>query len=411
MDSRTIHTCFYGQHPEKLLLPLLEKIAILRSYKPTFHDNSMHRYAVILTLALFLGTAMFADAQEKTRTAAEIQTEIDKLQIELQEAKKARQAGMVQIPLFDAPRDSIVPHSDEHILQLFESQNPTPAGIVRNVKGITQELIADYVGPQRMVPLVGLVQLRHLRWRCTVYFDEVSQNGNQIHKKDATEVLYIDQDHFYRVGEETANHLAATPVDPEDMRLESERRILQQLEQPVVLGSRSAATLDEALAMYCDQVEIPLFLDKLALYQAGIPPTNTEVTLPRGNGIKIKMKAVLDAILEQHGLTYFVKNEMLYVTSQRRAKGDLHTRVYYVGDITRDLHNDLLEIVQNVIEPESWMRMGLGGEGDVQIYPLATESFAVRQTEDVHARIEDFLTQIRRGLNTRHATVPVPVVR
>ena len=70
----------------------------------------MHRCAVVFTLALFLGMAMLADAQEKTRTATEIQAEIDKLQIELQEAKEAVQAELVKIPLFDVPRDIIVPH-------------------------------------------------------------------------------------------------------------------------------------------------------------------------------------------------------------------------------------------------------------------------------------------------------------
>ena len=119
------------------------------------------------------------------------------------------------------------------------------------------------------------------------------------------------------------------------------------------------------------------------------------------------MKTVLDALLEQHGLAYVVKNEMLYITCQRRAKGDLFVKMHYVGDINNA--GDLLEIVQTVIQPESWMRMELGGEGEIQVHP-STESLAVRQTEEVHTQIEDLLTQIRE-LNTHRAAAPEAVVR
>ena len=389
---------------------------------------TMYRYAVTLTLALFLGTATFADAQEKTRTAAEIQAEIDKLQIELQKAKKAEP---VRIPLFDAPRDRIAPAppTDEHVLQALERINPSSAGTDRNVKAIIKGLITDYVAPPRMIPMVGMAQPHHLHWKCTVYFDEVLQNGNRIHKKDAAEVLYIDRDYLYRSGEEAANHLAGTPVNPKDIRPESEHRILQQLEMPVVLGSHSSLPLEEALTLFCDQVKIPMFLDKSALHEAGIS-TNTEVAVPRGNGIKIKMKTVLDAVLEQHGLTYVVKNEMLTITSQRRAKGALLTRFYYVGDMKCETEtvavgsrvfsqdesigppfDSISKVIQGVVEPESWIYVGLGGEGTISVHPT-TESLAVRQTEEVHAQIEDLLTQIR-GLNTPLAAAAPepPVVR
>ena len=43
----------------------------------------MSRTILALAIALFLGTAMLAHAQERMRTTAEIQAEIDKLQAEL----------------------------------------------------------------------------------------------------------------------------------------------------------------------------------------------------------------------------------------------------------------------------------------------------------------------------------------
>jgi general secretion pathway protein D len=55
----------------------------------------------------------------------------------------------------------------------------------------------------------------------------------------------------------------------------------------------------------------------------------------------------------------------------------------------------IYEIIQTVIEPESWQSLGLGGEGLISLHP-STQSLAIRQTEEVHAQIEDLLIQIRK---------------
>jgi len=53
------------------------------------------------------------------------------------------------------------------------------------------------------------------------------------------------------------------------------------------------------------------------------------------------------------------------------------------------------QTIQTVIEPESWQMYFPDAEGVLSIYP-ATQSLAIRQTEEVHAQIEDLLTQIRK---------------
>jgi general secretion pathway protein D len=55
----------------------------------------------------------------------------------------------------------------------------------------------------------------------------------------------------------------------------------------------------------------------------------------------------------------------------------------------------ILQIIQTVIEPESWQNSGAAGEGEMAIH-WATQSLAIRQTEEVHAQIEDLLTQLRK---------------
>ena len=52
---------------------------------------------------------------------------------------------------------------------------------------------------------------------------------------------------------------------------------------------------------------------------------------------------------------------------------------------------DIQSIITSVIEPDSWL------DGDAFMsFHYATQSLAIRQTEEVHAQIEDLLTQIRK---------------
>ena len=114
-------------------------------------------------------------------------------------------------PITDvASHIALDPPSDDQVIRELNRVRPI-AGTVpglettwRNTKGITKELIADYVDPPRQVPLVGPVQLHHAHYKCTVYFEEVTQVGwpipHQLRTEDGMEVLYIDKDHFHRVG-------------------------------------------------------------------------------------------------------------------------------------------------------------------------------------------------------------------
>jgi len=127
-------------------------------------------------------------------------------------AFEALRYGRVAIlpPITDDNHIALDPPSDDEVIRALERARPIGGGVpglevtMRNVKGITKELIGDYVDPPRFVPLVGPVQLHHSHWRCTVYFEEITQVGwpvpHQVRTENAIEVLYIDKDHFHRVG-------------------------------------------------------------------------------------------------------------------------------------------------------------------------------------------------------------------
>jgi len=113
-------------------------------------------------------------------------------------------------PITEANHIALDPPSHDQVIRELNRIRPVAGGVpglevtYRNIKGITIELIADYVDPVRVVPLLGPVELHHAHYRCTVYFEEVTQVGwpipHQLRVENGMEVIYIDKDHFHRVG-------------------------------------------------------------------------------------------------------------------------------------------------------------------------------------------------------------------
>ena len=308
----------------------------------------MQRYILTFTLALFLGTATFADAQEQVRTSAEIQEEIDKLQIELQKAQEA----------------------------------------------------------ERVIP-------RH----------------------------------------------RGLPQRPE-----SERRIFQLLEMPVTLPVDETTTFYDLMRIINARVDenLPIHFDREAIQNSSTASTirsdstiNPEGYMPTDN---MKLKNALKVLLEPHGLTYIVKNEMLYITSIEQARREVFTRTYYVGDIVPVVSAEeesrvektdtaesglkccagctcavqqnnpvmmsewvwwrwknlsirgtdrLIIVIMTTIDPYSWSVNNAGGDGVLQMY-TPTQSLIVHATDDVHAQIEEFLTVIRK-MHALHQAVQAGV--
>ena len=114
-------------------------------------------------------------------------------------------------PIMDENHIALDPPSDDEVVRALERVRPVGGSVpglevtMRNITGITKELIADYVDPPRVMPLVGPVQTHHAHYRCTVYFEEITQVGwpipHQIKVEDGMEVLYIDKDHLHRVND------------------------------------------------------------------------------------------------------------------------------------------------------------------------------------------------------------------
>lgn len=121
-------------------------------------------------------------------------------------------------PISEAIPAGLDEPSDDEVIRLLEKAHPNKGGVpfletrYRNDVKIVKELVADYVDPPRFFPLTGPVQVHHVHYKCTVYYQQVIRVGWPIpytqRKNDACEVIYIDKDHLHAVGEQHRFDLA-----------------------------------------------------------------------------------------------------------------------------------------------------------------------------------------------------------
>ncbi len=108
------------------------------------------------------------------------------------------------------PVEALDPPSDDEVWWALERAHPVQGGTPflyekqRNNVTIVKEKIADYIDPPRVVPLIGPVQLHHVHYKCTVYFEQRTIVGwpipHTLVDEEAAEVLYVDHNHFHMVG-------------------------------------------------------------------------------------------------------------------------------------------------------------------------------------------------------------------
>jgi hypothetical protein len=107
-------------------------------------------------------------------------------------------------------------------------------------------------------------------------------------------------------------------------------------------------------------------------------------------------------MLADLGLTYIVKDELIFVTTPTKAKDYMTTRTYYVGDLVPQYDmrfgpslgqlqamqtiTQLVNMIQNNIDKESWEANGKEGGGTIVFSP-ATMSLIVKQSAEVHYKV------------------------
>jgi hypothetical protein len=100
-------------------------------------------------------------------------------------------------PLCDDPPDDsrilrAMPHVTRGVPYIYEE--------FRDDVQITTERIVDRIDPPRFFPLVGMAQLHHCHWKCTIYYTETKESGYPFPYRcrlPRIQVVYIDLDHLH----------------------------------------------------------------------------------------------------------------------------------------------------------------------------------------------------------------------
>jgi len=140
---------------------------------------------------------------------------------------------------------------------------------------------------------------------------------------------------------------------------------------------------------------MPIIVDPRALEEANIK-YETTLTL---NLSRVTTRTVLKKILAELGLTYVVKDQAVYITTPVRAKDLLTIRTYSVADLMpiADMRmpyvlnqiqayqtlQQLVVMITQTVEPESWEVNGKGGLGTITFDPVRF-MLVVKQNAEVH---------------------------
>ncbi len=113
-------------------------------------------------------------------------------------------------------------------------------------------------------------------------------------------------------------------------RTDNERKIEVKLERPLTLTFENA-TLRETIRKFADTAEMNIVTDDAALSDIGVDLD--KVTVSESIKQPISLRNIMQLILEKSGLQYVVEHDVVRVTSMKKAKGRLYTKVFSVMDL------------------------------------------------------------------------------
>jgi hypothetical protein len=149
---------------------------------------------------------------------------------------------------------------------------------------------------------------------------------------------------------------------------------------------------------------INVYLDGVALQEAGI---SSERPLC-AKLADVRLKTALDLLLKPMHLTYVVKDEVLFITSETNARGKLVRAVYSVADLVADDDGGadgsaLRHVITSNVEPKTWNDMG--GSGTIDYFP-PKKALVINQTPEVQEQIVDLLAALHRLQDEEEESTP-----
>jgi RNA polymerase sigma factor (sigma-70 family) len=150
--------------------------------------------------------------------------------------------------------------------------------------------------------------------------------------------------------------------------------------------------LQQVVEFLQDYHDIQILFDQQALEEEAIDITSEGVTVDLSD---IQLRSGLNHILERLNLTFIVKDELLFITSQGRAEDLLAPRVYRTDDAWNISNDELVEIITRSVAPDSWHEVG--GMGSIT---TIEGGLVIAQSYRVHNEINKLLGQLNRVYRT-----------
>jgi hypothetical protein len=290
----------------------------------------------------------------------------------------------------------------EAVKRYIEELNEVNAGVARvkdaNARGDTLTANAEIAKLTKLYPnnpgVIALNQTGTIRNRVddALAFQKVQSDRMWANYKDLmnSSLPAIRDMEFPKDWEKKKKRLETVELTAK------EKKIMEALDKPITVGFNERP-LEEALQDLSNLFDQPLLLDKKSL-------EDLLVDLKKGVSLNVKGvsgRTVLRSILASQGLTFIVKDETIQIVTVEKAKTQLATRVYYLGDIVTGvgLFGDfrfgpflnlaqqqenvrlVTETITKSIDPMSWKENG--GPGSVTFH-APSMSLIVRASTEVH---------------------------
>lgn len=176
-----------------------------------------------------------------------------------------------------------------------------------------------------------------------------------------------------------------------------EKAIKQALASTITVNYKDSR-FEDVIEHIATLINQPIVLDKSDLADAQVT-YETPITL-KVKGVTVR--TILRKILNELGLTYVIKDEVIQVMSIERAKTMLVTRIYPVSDLLVGMGmwneiplfgpglnelqimqnvTQLIELIESTVDTDSWKKNG--GTGTV-VFHAPSMSLIVRTTAEVH---------------------------
>lgn len=183
---------------------------------------------------------------------------------------------------------------------------------------------------------------------------------------------------------------ADAPQSPTDLR----QRIEATLRKPAKIEVIEVP-LGSLIKELSEQYDIPINIDRHALADNGIDPSQPITKLIEG----ISLRSALNIILDPLGLTYIIDFNTLVITTREEEADRMVNRVYPVTDLVRTEAGDtgftcdtepLVNAIKGTIGKEHWV--DVGGDGIIRSVPTSIgTSLVVLQSRIINETVDSLL--------------------